>query len=143
MADESAAELNTSSFRIATSHTGGQRILTVTGELDLAVSAQFEQALRGALAALRSGDKLVVDLTDVAFFDAPALGALLRGARTARASDVFIELFTSLAVDRVLELADINTALTPTRPPSTQITPRRPCPSTRDQVYSHNPMTNR
>lgn len=110
--------MTTSFFNIGTSQFGGQRILTITGELDLAVTARFEQALRSALATTRSGNKLVVDLSDAPFFDASALRALLRAAQTAHASGASIELITSPAVDLVLDLAELDTTLTPTRHPA-------------------------
>lgn len=100
--------MNTPPFGVGTSVVGEQRILTITGELDLAVCAPFEQALLAALAATRPGGELLVNLSDVPFFDVTAMRVLLRAARAAQAVRVPLDLIASPAVDRVFELVGID-----------------------------------
>jgi anti-anti-sigma factor len=64
---------------------GDERVVTVTGELDLTNCSTFEKALLTAVAATRRGCELVVDLSGVRFFDVSALRALLAAADAAQA----------------------------------------------------------
>lgn len=114
----------TTPFAFGASVTGDQRTLTVTGELDMAVSRRFEQVLVATVAATPPGGELTVDLSEVRFFDVTALRALLRAADATQAARVPLRLATSPVVDRVFNLLGIETAPVQACPTST---PTRPC----------------
>lgn len=98
----------TTPLEFGTSVTDGQRILTVTGELDMSVSARFEQALLEAVAATRPGGALVVDLSGVQFIDVSSLRAFLRAAHSAQVGHIHFRLATSPVVDRVFDVFAID-----------------------------------
>ncbi len=95
-----------------TSMVGDERVVTVTGELDLTNCSTFEKALLTAVAATRRGCELVVDLSGVRFFDVSALRALLAAADAAQAARVRLRLTASPVVGRVIDVlgADLSRA---------------------------------
>lgn len=52
----------------------GERTIALSGDLDLAVRADLEERFE---AAAREAQKVTVDLTDVAYMDSSAIGALI------------------------------------------------------------------
>jgi anti-sigma B factor antagonist len=60
----------------------GRPLLVVTGEIDLAVAARFEQELT-RLVDDASGAECVVDLSSVAFIDSSGVRELLKAKRAA------------------------------------------------------------
>lgn len=101
------------SLELSTCVSGGRRILTVKGELDMAVSELFERGLLAAVAQTPPGGELVADLSEVRFFAVAALRALLRAAGAAQDARVVLRLTASPVVDRVFELLGIATASLP------------------------------
>lgn len=91
------------------SSVGARQVLTVRGELDMDVSALFEQALLNAV-VVDHGGEVVVDLSGVSFFDASALRAVLRAAQVADISNVPFCFVTSRAVNRILEVLGVEVA---------------------------------
>ncbi len=80
----------------------GVVVAAVTGDLDLATSPQFEQALRQA----RPGDRLVVDLSGCTFVDSSALRVLAARARASHEEGGAVAVVVSdPGVKRVLEIA--------------------------------------
>ncbi|AXB42284.1 STAS domain-containing protein [Amycolatopsis albispora] len=99
---------------------GGVGILTLTGELDLAVADELARVLDDALE--RAGAGLVVDLIGVAFLDSSCLQVLLSAAARARAagrgfglvavSPAVVRPITVLALGEVLPVsASVNDAV--------------------------------
>ena len=66
-------------FNIGQRLDGGHVIVTLSGELDLAVGDRVSATLREHLEA---GRRLVVDLSEVTFIDSTGLGAILRSVRS-------------------------------------------------------------
>lgn len=91
--------------------TGSGVVLAVSGEIDLHTAPQLNQRLT-ALAG--TGAPIVVDLTDVAFLDSSALGALVAANRTVRERDGYLavsgpqpHVAKVLALTRMSEVIDV------------------------------------
>ena len=74
-------------------------VMRVVGEVDIYTSAMLRQEL-SVLMSSRQGD-LIVDLTDVDFFDSTGLGVLIRAARQVhdRGSQMALVIHRSRVVD--------------------------------------------
>lgn len=67
--------MNAEVFQVATSYAGGEAILSLTGELDLAGEGRLEQAIQ---LARNSGLPLTIDLSGLGFIDSSGLRVLVR-----------------------------------------------------------------
>jgi anti-anti-sigma factor len=96
-------------IRVAVIQEGSVRI-EVSGELDLATSPRFGQAVRRELDA---GRKVIVDLSEIAFIDSTGLNALIMAVRGADANGGALELSPSLSeqVRRVFEITGLDAVL--------------------------------
>jgi anti-sigma B factor antagonist len=84
---------------------GDALVLSLAGELDLAVAPALREALRRAVE--RSPKRLVVDLAEVTFVDSTVLGALVE-ARSALGGDAFALAAPGLEVRRALEVSGLD-----------------------------------
>jgi anti-anti-sigma factor len=87
----------------------GVVVVRVEGELDMATSGRFEEAL-GAPPA--PGGRLVIDLTECTFLDSSAVRLLVGAARAADESGGRVSLVArDPGILRVLEIAAVDTML--------------------------------
>lgn len=87
-------------------------VVRVTGELDLATTPTFEQAVEGAT----GGRRLVIDLTDCTFLDSAAVRALIVAARAHEAAGGSVSIVAQQpGILRVLQIAAVDKAF-PVRP---------------------------
>ncbi|MGW5715409.1 STAS domain-containing protein [Amycolatopsis sp. NPDC003865] len=84
---------------VASAGDDGDRILTVTGEIDMGNAADFSAALERELAA---GVALTVDLTGVAYLDSAGIAALFD-----RAGGHDVRLIAPRLLDRVLRVSGL------------------------------------
>lgn len=87
---------------------GEAGVVAVSGEMDLATAARFEDDLDGAIAA--TGGDLVLDLSDIDMIDSTALGVMLRVLQ--RLSDEgrwLILVVTQAHVMRILTITGLQT----------------------------------
>lgn len=99
-------------FEVVAEVQGGRAVITVRGNIDIATGPR----LGAALAAERR--PLLLDLRGVSFMDATGIRLLLAARARARADGVDLDLITSAAVDRTLEIANLRehfASATPTR----------------------------
>jgi anti-sigma B factor antagonist len=90
--------------RVLTTNADGVRIVTATGELDVATSGLLEQHLAKVTAGRASG--LIVDLTGVIFIDSSSIHALFKaGARFRGPKPVLV--VEPGFVRRVLDIVEI------------------------------------
>lgn len=99
---------------------GSWRIVTASGQLDVATAPQFRQSL---VKAQYGGEtNVLVDLDAVEFMDSMGLGVLIGGLKRARSHDAqlvvvcshprLLRLFELTGLDRVLSIvADVRTVL--------------------------------
>jgi len=93
-------------FSIETAGAGTHRVVTVSGEADLAHAEQFWTSLENELG---SGAKVVVDCSGVTFIDSQGLRVLLRALREAGDTGAELALAApSLCLVRVLDLAGVS-----------------------------------
>jgi anti-sigma B factor antagonist len=86
----------------------GVVVVRVEGELDMATSGRFEEALGAA----SPGGRLVIDLTECTFLDSSAVRLLVGAARAADESDERVSLVArDPGILRVLEIAAVDTML--------------------------------
>lgn len=92
----------------------GARVVTLSGELDLATAPELRERLHRVLA---DGCPLIVlDLDEVGFLDSSAIGVLVGTRRRARQADGEVALVcTAPRILRVLELTGLDRAF-PTYP---------------------------
>lgn len=84
----------------------GRAVLSVTGEIDLAVAARFAQELDGLVHD--SAGTGVVDLSGVGFIDSSGIRELLKAKRAAREADTDLLLLSpSDFCRRVLEISGV------------------------------------
>lgn len=88
-------------FSVNRTNSGASPRVSVKGELDLAVADRVQAALADPP---EGGETLVLDLGEVSFMDSTGLGLLLRTAARARAEGWPLEIVTSPAVDRVVDV---------------------------------------
>jgi len=87
---------------------GGGSLVGISGELDMATSAELESALERANAQ----ERVVVDLTACDFLDSSAIRVLLRGAvRAESAGGSFSLVAPDPQLRRVLEIAGLEAKL--------------------------------
>jgi anti-sigma B factor antagonist len=87
---------------------GDVTVVRVEGELDMATTGSFEQALE----AEAPGKQLVVDLTACTFLDSSAVRLLVDAARAAQEANGTLSLVTrDPGIRRVLEIAAVDTIL--------------------------------
>jgi anti-sigma B factor antagonist len=87
---------------------GGAVVVRVEGELDLATSASFEDALGEP----GPGGQLVIDLTECTFLDSSAVRLLVGAVRAAEEGSSKVSLVASdPGILRVLEIAAVDTML--------------------------------
>jgi len=101
-------------FQLAVERSDQRTVVTVRGELDLAVAPDLERVL-----ADQSPDGvLVVDLRELSFIDASGLGLLLRANTRARRNGTPLHLIPGARVWRLLELCALKSNFTyALRPP--------------------------
>jgi anti-anti-sigma factor len=89
---------------------GSTEIVAVTGDVDLATV----DALRAQLtSALERGDKVVLDLRDVAFMDTQGLAVVIETEKHAAASDTkFVVVRAPATVHRLFEMIGLTDRLT-------------------------------
>jgi anti-sigma B factor antagonist len=94
-------------LEIAFSLTGRVIVLAVVGEIDMANAAKFGSAIESVFDENR---RVVVDLTDVRFFDSSGLAALVRGGRTLgeRGIDLWVVAPRAGVVRQVLALTELD-----------------------------------
>jgi anti-anti-sigma factor len=86
----------------------GPVVVRVEGELDMATSGDFEEAV----AEHESGERLVIDLTECTFLDSSAVRVLVETARTIEQSGGKVSLVArDPGLLRVLEIAAVDTML--------------------------------
>jgi anti-sigma B factor antagonist len=87
---------------------GGAVVVHVEGELDMATSESFEQALDPP----EAGTQLVIDLTECTFLDSSAVRLLVGAVRAADETQGKVSLVASdPGILRVLEIAAVDTML--------------------------------
>jgi anti-sigma B factor antagonist len=87
---------------------GGAIVVRVEGELDLATSASFEEALTDP----GTGGRLVIDLTECTFLDSSAVRLLVGAIRDCEENQTQVSLVaTDPGILRVLEIAAVDTML--------------------------------
>jgi anti-sigma B factor antagonist len=87
---------------------GGAVVVRVEGELDMATSERFEEAL----GAPEGGGKLVIDLTECTFLDSSAVRLLVGAVRAADEAEGTVSLVANdPGILRVLEIAAVDTML--------------------------------
>lgn len=101
-----------SQLRLTTATVQGVHVLTVSGEVDISVKAEFRGALEKAVAGASS--PLVIDLSGVRYFAASAFSALIAAQKemTARSDRLYVVvtrpivrgLFSLLNLDRFFDL---------------------------------------
>lgn len=91
-------------FSVVTTHVDAQVDLAVSGEVDVANSAQFSAAIEDA-ARLAGTGGVVLDLAAVTFFDSSAITALVRSRRQLEAGGSTLRVGAmSRVVEGVLEV---------------------------------------
>jgi anti-sigma B factor antagonist len=86
----------------------GSVVVRVEGELDMATSGSFEEAIAEA----EPGARLVIDLTECTFLDSSAVRVLVETARSMEESNGKVSLVTrDPGILRVLEIAAVDTML--------------------------------
>jgi anti-anti-sigma factor len=86
----------------------GAVVVRVEGELDMATSGDFEEAIGDGDPV----DRLVIDLTDCTFLDSSAVRVLVETARAMEASGGKVSLVVQdPGILRVLEIAAVDTML--------------------------------
>lgn len=100
-----------SHFRVEAHSDGGARVLTISGELDLAAASSLEEELDRALT---SGARvIVVDLKSLDFIDSTGLSVLVRAHQRAQESGLELGLVNPGAqVERLLSLTGLAERLT-------------------------------
>ena len=94
-----------SPLTVAVSHRGDVCVLTVTGELDAATTAELESAIDSSGANAASVE---LDMAGVSFIDSSGLRTLVMARQTAEEVDrSFTITGSSKAVDRLLELTGL------------------------------------
>jgi anti-anti-sigma factor len=87
---------------------GGAVVVRVEGELDMATSARFEDAL----AEPEPSGQLVIDLTECTFLDSSAVRLLVGAVRAAEGTETKVSLVANdPGIRRVLEIAAVDTML--------------------------------
>lgn len=96
----------------ATHRSDGRLVLTASGEIDLSNIDEFEQALTAATrAAQDSGQRSIVDLSDLQYLDSAAINALfLRGDHIHIIAPQL--LISTLAMTGLTEVIPVETAPT-------------------------------
>jgi anti-sigma B factor antagonist len=98
------------------SRSDGTSVVSVVGEMDLAVVAEF---LDHALACLDRADALAIDLAGVSFIDSSGLGALVRVRKEATDRGKPLSLVNvSRATHRLLEITGLQDAFEITEKPA-------------------------
>jgi anti-sigma B factor antagonist len=86
----------------------GPVVIRVEGELDMATSGNFEEAIAQA----EPGARLVIDLTECTFLDSSAVRVLMETARSMERSNGVVSLVArDPGILRVLEIAAVDTML--------------------------------
>jgi len=89
---------------------GRSVVVSVTGEVDVVTSAQLSEALSAALSA--GAERLVCDLTDVGFLDAPGVRALLMAGRRAVACYAWLDVVcTQSQAGKVIRLTGLDAVM--------------------------------
>jgi anti-sigma B factor antagonist len=85
-------------------------LVAVRGELDLSTSPQLDETLRREIDA---GNRVVVDLSEIAFIDSTGLNTLITALRAASSHGAALMVSPSLPaqVQRVLEVTGLNAVL--------------------------------
>jgi anti-sigma B factor antagonist len=96
------------SYRIRTE--GPVTIVEISGDVDMSVAGQLTEALEPLVAA---GPSVVLDCSNVAFFDSMGLQVAVQAKRHAEHAGTTFTLLPSAAVTRVLELAGVSDLFTP------------------------------
>ena len=104
-ADEHARMLLDGPVKDVTSANGAV-VVRLTGELDLYKAERLRDALFGASAA--QPDRLVVDLSDVAFMDSTALGVLVEARSRLERRDAFVLAAPGLETRRALQRSGLD-----------------------------------
>jgi anti-sigma B factor antagonist len=87
---------------------GGPVVVRVEGELDMATSGDFEEAI----AETEPGSRLVIDLTECTFLDSSAVRVLVETARSVERANGQLSLVArDPGIRRVLEIAAVDTML--------------------------------
>jgi anti-anti-sigma factor len=82
-------------------------VVTVTGELDIAVADQFYDTCRRALG--NAGDSVDIALGGVTFIDSTGIGSLVRVHQDATAADKHVHLLdVPRQVNRILDLTGLS-----------------------------------
>ncbi|MEV3987363.1 STAS domain-containing protein [Streptomyces sp. NPDC049837] len=93
-----------------TAQPGGDTVLTVSGELDIATGEELRSRLHAALAQSHT---VLLDLSGVTFLDCAGMRVLLWARRQAAATGVRLLLYApSPAVDKILRTTHLETAFT-------------------------------
>ncbi len=95
----------------------GHDIVALSGELDLWTAPQLIPVVRGLLAQGRN--RITLDLDDVTFMDAAALGILIRARQDVTRTNGYLDITHNTLVTRLLALTGLTTYFT-TRPPPEQ-----------------------
>ena len=97
-------------FSVVACDDPAQQRLVVTGELDIASIVELREALDQRLASA-AADRVLLDLQAVTFVDSSGLAVLVEYARRAGTDGTRLQIATSEAVDRIVELAGLTSVL--------------------------------
>lgn len=90
-------------YQIETGSTAGMRLVTATGEIDMASSAELEEALAAA-----PNEVVIADLCDVGFIDSSGLRSLLAARdKLEEAGGRLILVFGDGPVERIIDLTGL------------------------------------
>lgn len=88
---------------LQTRQEGPITVVTAKGEIDVFTAPDLDEGLRAVLA--KGGDKIIVDLTGVAFLDSTGLGVLVKCLKAARTSGGWVRLV--VRTEKIRKIFDI------------------------------------
>jgi len=96
-------------FRTKVSHTGGETVVELSGELDVSTSRELSEELIGLIDA--GNTDLVIDLAHLAFIDSTGLSAILQANKKLNGKGQLVLREPTGLVKQVLEVTGLTGAL--------------------------------